>query len=145
MKTKRHLPILIILLWTAVVLAACGGNVAKAGMVELTVEGKDTFQFSPDTASIPAGAEVALTFKNTGALNHSLIITAEDIDPLRYRESDALAGINTGIVPTGKEVELTFTAPAPGTYTYVCVIPGHAAAGMVGTLTVTGSQISDNN
>lgn len=31
---------------------------------------------------------------------------------------------------------LRFTAPAPGTYHYLCPVPGHAAAGMWGTLVV---------
>ncbi|HEU5090712.1 MAG TPA: plastocyanin/azurin family copper-binding protein, partial [Roseiflexaceae bacterium] len=32
--------------------------------------------------------------------------------------------------------EVTFKAPAPGTYTFLCTYPGHYAAGMKGTLTV---------
>jgi len=31
---------------------------------------------------------------------------------------------------------LTFTASAPGTYHYLCPVPGHARDGMTGTLTV---------
>jgi uncharacterized cupredoxin-like copper-binding protein len=33
---------------------------------------------------------------------------------------------------------LTVTFTAPGTYEYLCTIPGQAAAGMKGLLTVTG-------
>jgi uncharacterized cupredoxin-like copper-binding protein len=32
---------------------------------------------------------------------------------------------------------LTFTASTPGTYHYLCPVPGHAQKGMTGTLTVT--------
>ena len=32
---------------------------------------------------------------------------------------------------------MTFTAP--GTYEYLCTVPGHAAGGMKGLLTVVGS------
>jgi plastocyanin len=38
-------------------------------------------------------------------------------------------------VPVGGTRSVTFTA-APGTYTFTCAIPGHAAAGMRGTLVV---------
>jgi hypothetical protein len=34
---------------------------------------------------------------------------------------------------------LTFTASAPGTYHYLCPVPGHAQQGMAGTFTVTGN------
>lgn len=32
---------------------------------------------------------------------------------------------------------LTFTATAPGTYHYLCPVPGHARNGMTGTFTVS--------
>jgi plastocyanin len=43
-------------------------------------------------------------------------------------------GVNVD-VPVGGTRSVTFTA-APGTYTFTCAIPGHAAAGMRGTLVV---------
>ena len=43
-------------------------------------------------------------------------------------------GVNLD-VPVGGSRSVTFTA-ALGTYTFICRIPGHAAAGMRGTLTV---------
>ncbi|MGH3176755.1 MAG: sulfocyanin-like copper-binding protein, partial [Streptosporangiaceae bacterium] len=35
---------------------------------------------------------------------------------------------------------LTFTATAPGTYHYVCPVPGHAQKGMTGNFTVSNSS-----
>ena len=32
---------------------------------------------------------------------------------------------------------LTFTAASPGTYRYLCPVPGHAQKGMTGTFTVS--------
>ena len=37
-----------------------------------------------------------------------------------------------------QERRTTVTFPTPGTYTFVCHLPGHEAYGMTGTLTVTG-------
>ena len=138
MNIKQDLT-LFFLLSCAAFLAACSGNSAEAknaASVQLEVEGLDTLQFTPNSASVPAESEVELTFKNAGNLDHNFIIAAGDIDPFNLNEADALAGINTGIVPGGEKTTLSFKAPAAGTYTFVCVVPGHAAAGMVGTLTV---------
>jgi azurin len=43
---------------------------------------------------------------------------------------------HTGLVGPGETVEVTFKAPAAGTYTFLCSFPGHFAAGMKGTLVV---------
>jgi nitrite reductase (NO-forming) len=34
---------------------------------------------------------------------------------------------------------LSFTAGAPGTYRYLCPVPGHAQEGMAGTFIVSGT------
>jgi uncharacterized cupredoxin-like copper-binding protein len=36
----------------------------------------------------------------------------------------------------GQTARGAFTIDTPGTYTFVCTVPGHAAAGMRGTITV---------
>ena len=119
-------------------LAACGGGEPAAPpAVALTVEGLDTFQYNPPTLSMPAGAEVTLTFKNSGGLDHNFILVSEATDVLSVSEADALGGVNAGTVAAGNETTFTFTAPAVGTYKYVCTIAGHAAGGMVGTLTTS--------
>jgi plastocyanin len=33
---------------------------------------------------------------------------------------------------------ITFTAATPGTYQYLCAVPGHAQRGMLGNFVVTG-------
>jgi plastocyanin len=35
---------------------------------------------------------------------------------------------------------LTFTATTPGTYHYLCPVPGHAQKGMTGTFTVSSAS-----
>jgi uncharacterized cupredoxin-like copper-binding protein len=41
-------------------------------------------------------------------------------------------------IAPGESTTETFTAPSePGDYAFLCVVPGHAEAGMVGTLTVS--------
>jgi plastocyanin len=129
---------LIFVATIAFLLAACGGSEPEAPPpVAVTVEGLDTFQFTPATLSLPAGAQVDLTFKNGGGLDHNFVLVGQNVDPLSVTEADALGGVNAGTVAAGGEKNFTFTAPAAGTYQYVCTIAGHAAGGMVGTLTTT--------
>jgi uncharacterized cupredoxin-like copper-binding protein len=40
-------------------------------------------------------------------------------------------------VPAGTTATTGLTVARPGEYAYECTVPGHAAAGMTGTLTVT--------
>ena len=42
----------------------------------------------------------------------------------------------TKIVDGGGSETLSFTAPATGSYTYLCTVPGHYPAGMKGALIV---------
>lgn len=139
MNVKRDFALFLLLAGTVLILTACGGNVVEAqnaAPIRFTLESADTFQFTPNEASIPAESQVVLTFRNVGHLEHNFILVTGEVDPFNLHVSDALAGINTGIVPGGQETTLTFKAPPPGAYTFACVVPGHAAAGMVGTLTV---------
>ena len=41
-------------------------------------------------------------------------------------------------IPAGTSRTTTITFATPGTYLYICHLPGHEAYGMVGTLVVTG-------
>ena len=41
-------------------------------------------------------------------------------------------------IPAGATRTTTVTFDTPGTYRYICHLPGHEAYGMVGTVVVTG-------
>jgi len=92
-----------------------------AGAEEVTVIATD-FRFDPDELSIRAGQPVNLTLDNRGALYHDLTIEG------------------LGFVLTANGGELgsgSLSVPEPGRYRFVCSVPGHAEAGMSGTLVVT--------
>jgi nitrite reductase (NO-forming) len=132
----KRLMMFVTILALALVLVACGGGEDEAETASLTFEGTDSLQFSPATASVPAGAEVTVNFNNTGALEHSWTLVANDADVATVTDANAINSASTGSVAGGASDTVTFTAPSAGTYKYVCTIPGHAAGGMVGTLTV---------
>ncbi|HEV2106688.1 MAG TPA: cupredoxin domain-containing protein [Thermomicrobiales bacterium] len=87
--------------------------------VEVTVESVD-IDFNPNEFTIPANTDVTVHLPNNGAAPHTFTI-------------DEL-GIDVELAP-GEEQMITINAPA-GTYEYYCAVPGHAEAGMVGTMTV---------
>ncbi|MFZ0545529.1 MAG: cupredoxin domain-containing protein [Candidatus Promineifilaceae bacterium] len=131
----KKLPILIVALAImALLLAACGGG--DSGPTTLSFEGADTFEYTPSSATVSAGDQVELTLNNAGALEHSWVLVPNDVDVATVSDADTIDSATTGAVPAGESKTITFTAPAAGTYKFVCTIPGHAAAGMVGTLTV---------
>lgn len=122
----------------ALALAACGSSEPPTpAPTTITIEGSDSFAFSPASFSAATGSAVTITFKNGGGLDHNVVVVPGDKDPLTVTEADGLPGMSTGTVSGGQEKQVTFTAPAAGSYKYVCTIPGHAAGGMVGTLTIT--------
>jgi uncharacterized cupredoxin-like copper-binding protein len=48
-----------------------------------------------------------------------------------------IKGKKTPIIAGGKSAALTVRFTKPGKYRYICTVPGHAAAGMKGTFTIT--------
>jgi rusticyanin len=98
--------------------------------------------------TVPAGATVSIQVINADPdTAHGLVITAGGSraswmpmmsgrpafpgSALWFLGNPAPAGMHAGT--------LTFTAATPGTYHYLCPVPGHAQKGMTGTFTVTTS------
>lgn len=92
---------------------------AAASADAATVVSHDIY-FDPKELAIPADTDVTVSLPNEGVTLHNFAI-------------DEL-GIDIDIDP-GATQEVVINAPA-GAYEYYCNVPGHKAAGMVGTLTV---------
>jgi plastocyanin len=106
------------LLATAVPSASNKVAVAKNGALQIDADPTGQLLFTASKATAPAG-KVTINFANTSGVDHNIAIAGKGKTP---------------ITPNGKG---SFTATyAPGTYTYICEVPGHAQAGMKGTLTV---------
>lgn len=95
------------------------------GRAEMAPEGiqlvSENVAFS-ETDLTAEAPEVTVTLENKDLFWHTFTIEELAVD-LR--------------VPVGAEIPVTFRAP-PGQYQFICAIPGHPEAGMVGTLTVEG-------
>ena len=93
---------------------------AVAGAVEVTAF---DLGFKPGAISVDAAGRYDVTLKNTGQITHDL--TFAD-------------GTTTGPVDAGKSATVQVNVPAAG-LTFLCSIPGHAAAGMQGSIAVKGA------
>ena len=100
-----------------VVAAPAFGAHTHATATAVTVTATE-FHFKLSKTSVPHGS-VTFTLVNKGKLGHDFKI----------------GGKKTVIVKPGKTAKLTVTLKA-GKAAYLCTVPGHAAAGMKGTLTV---------
>ena len=93
--------------------APAGETAIEVNMTEM--------QFQPAEISIPANTDVTITLRNVGNLEHNFAVEGTDI--------------SSPIFSGGEEGEIVINLP-PGTYTFICELPGHKEAGMVGTLIV---------
>jgi len=95
------------------------GGGAAAG-APLKIDAAD-LKFTPKEATVAAGP-VAVTYDNTGAITHTLLV--EEDPSFKKLSADS-----------GKTVTETWNAK-PGTYTFYCDVPGHRQAGMEAKVTV---------
>jgi azurin len=110
------------------------------------------WQFDLATLEIAAGEEIVLIFHNgakTTAHNWVLVEGGDDV-ATEVNTAGAYAGEGAGyiaddpriiartagLVKGGQSESVAFTAPAAGTYAYLCTFPGHFDLGMKGVLTV---------
>jgi uncharacterized cupredoxin-like copper-binding protein len=100
--------------------AAATTTKSHASAVTVTAGKPSEFHFTLSKKSVPHGT-VTFTVTDKGALSHDFKI----------------AGKKTKLLSRGSSAKLTVTFAKAGKYPYQCTVPGHAAAGMKGTLTVT--------
>ena len=124
----------VVLLAMLLVGVACSSEPAPVADV-LHVKARD-LTFDQTQLAVPAGVEVTLNLSNEGALEHNWVLVHETAELATATVADAINQAASEVLASGKSTTLTFTAPAAGSYQYICTVPGHALAGMVGKLTV---------
>ncbi len=102
-----------------------GGRVEGQSSVEIVVT---EMRFSPNRIDARAGQSVLVTIVNRGTERHDLAFPSIGMPNLR--------GLETLTMP-GQSTRLTIAFDTPGTYPFLCAIPGHAAAGMTGAVFVS--------
>ncbi len=97
-------------------------------------------QFDQTRISVPAGVAVTVVLRNDDPIDHEFIVGGAEVHQ-RHRTGTepAHASRPTEVsVPAGMTRSTTITFTAPGSYLFICHLPGHEAYGMVGTLVVRG-------
>lgn len=142
---------------STVIATAFAVAATSVAFAQRTVElvATDNMKFSTTTIEAAAGESLRIDVKSQGqmpkiAMAHNFVLLAAGTDPASFanegamhRGNDfiapALAGkvlAKTGMAGAGETVSVTFPAPGPGSYPFLCTFPGHAVAGMQGTLVV---------
>ena len=122
------------------------GAAASDDVVELTISGTDQMQFDKKELRVKAGQKVRLTLTHTGtmaknAMGHNWVLLKEGVDLAAFGQKSATAMDNdyipaseegsiiahTKMLGGGESDTIEFTAPAKGTYEYLCSFPGHYA------------------
>ncbi|ACL23273.1 plastocyanin/azurin family copper-binding protein [Chloroflexus aggregans] len=134
-------------------LAACGGGgssgsggstggSASSGPVTLEIGSKgEELAFDKTELTVAAGQTVTLRFKNNSAVQQHnwVLIKGGDAEAAAVANAGLSAGPAANYLPAdksnilaesplangGETVEVTFTAPAAGTYLFICTVPGH--------------------
>jgi plastocyanin len=94
-----------------------GGDGGGGGATTAEVAMSD---FAFDPSELLVATDAVITLVNEGAVVHNMSVD----------------GTASDMVDAGAEGELDLTGVAPGTYEYRCDVPGHAEAGMVGSITI---------
>jgi azurin len=148
-----------VLLWSAqptAVVTAAQGRVIE--IVATDAGGK--YIFKPDTITAKAAEPLLVRMKSVAgtmgnmpkmAMAHNFVLVKPGNDPMQFANAGIAGGFQGSYIPpdrkdqviaftplagVGETVEVTFAAPAAGTYPFICTFPGHVAGGMKGTLVV---------
>ena len=123
--------------------AAPGAAAAEGGEVtELKIASVgNTMAFNTASMTVKTGTKVKVTFQNVATmavLVHNWVLVkpgteakaaSDGLDAGEKQNyvapNDANVLASTKLAKGGETVEVTFTAPAPGTYPFICTMPGH--------------------
>ena len=84
---------------------------------------------------VNSGDEVTITTVNAGKSFHAFGVVSNPDDFNSVIFDSAIAAATNPLKP-GESGSVTFVAGAPGTYYYICTVPGHALQGMQGSFIV---------
>ena len=123
MSARKYLVLFVVLALSAILIAACTPSTSTGGSSgSTTITVSDDLKFTPNVINAKPGQAVEVVVDNSaGKTDHTFIVK-----DLKVNEQ----------IPAGKKTTVKFTAPAAGTYTFECDLPGHKEAGMIGQIVV---------
>lgn len=124
-RVHRAAAIVGVVLLVALGSAGCQGQSGGAGSNTIVLE---DMRFTPNRIDAKVGVPLTVTLVNRGTERHDL--NFESI------HMPGLGGVEA-ILDPGETRTITLTFDQPGTHTFICTLPGHAAAGMTGAAFVS--------
>lgn len=100
--------------------ATLGGSRGDSGQAEIVLE---DLSFVPNRLDAKVGVPLTVRLTNRGTERHDL-----NFESLHM---PGLGGVESILEP-GETRTITLLFGAPGVHTFICTLPGHAAAGMTG-------------
>ena len=112
------------------------GQEASATVVDIPIHYS---HYVRSEVTVRAGETVTFVLRNTDPIDHEWIVGDASVHERHRTGTEPVhASRPTEVsIPAGDTRRTTITFRAPGTYLYICHLPGHEAFGMVGTLIVT--------
>ena len=107
-------------------------SAAATTKVAVTAGKPTEFAFTLSKKRFVTGT-VVFTVVNKGKIAHTFKVCSSP----KGGTANACKGTVTKLISPSKSAKLTIVFKQKGTYEYLCAVPGHAAAGMQGDLTVT--------
>lgn len=121
---------------------------------QIVIKASENMTYDVTKFTVKAGEEITLTLVNVGtsskeAMGHNLVILKQgvDVNSFAFDASSEKANdyipanatndivAHTKLLGPKENDQIKFKFDAPGTYTFICTFPGHAAT-MQGTITV---------
>ena len=112
--------VIIGFVFVAAITGWTGGQNAADSSIAIVLE---DYRFTPNRIDAKVGVPVTVTLTNRGTQRHDL-----NFESLHM---PGLGGVESMLDP-GATFTVTLTFDQPGTHTFICTVPGHAAAGMTG-------------
>ncbi|MEA2631920.1 MAG: hypothetical protein QOE66_2139 [Chloroflexota bacterium] len=97
--------------------------------------------YDRSSITVPAGVPVTILLRNDDPIDHEWIVGDAALHERHRTGTEPVHDSRPTevTIPAGTSRLTTVTFSTPGTYLYICHLPGHEAYGMVGILVVTGS------
>lgn len=128
---------LILLIAIVPALASCGtGTIVGPLRVEIDIHYSHYVQTA---ITVPAGRAVTFVIRNEDPIDHEWIVGDAALHERHRTGTEAHHDSRPTEVSIDAQTtrETTVTFSSPGTFLFICHLPGHEAYGMVGALTVT--------
>ena len=123
---KRVIGLALVGLLAAAATAGCSGSASGGANGSPTIVLED-YRFTPNRIGAKVGVPLAVRLTNNGSERHNL-----NFESLHM---PGLGGVESILEP-GETRTITLTFDQPGTHTFSCSLPGHAALGMTGAVFV---------